>query len=218
MKVELINITNNPIKTVFDAYRICYAKGGYHAIKEKTDDEMIAFIKPLMAEMHTSPLEHVSMTFYIEGVSRACLSQITRHRTGKFNVQSQRYVDGSNFDFVMPNLGYIGNENTRKIAEKNIRDFYNNTKAMYDYLKVLGVRKEDARVVLPNATTCNMIVTFDLNNFRKMYAQRNCVHAQAEIRELAKMMMDLTTVYIPFADYKAMYCGRVCNQCNKRVD
>lgn len=218
MKVELINITNNPIKTVFDAYRICYAKGGYHAIKEKTDDEMIAFIKPLMAEMHTSPLEHVSMTFYIEGVSRACLSQITRHRTGKFNVQSQRYVEGSNFDFVIPNLDYIADIEKKAKAEQVIKEQFGADKTSYSLLKALGVKNEDARAILPNATTCNMIVTFDLNNFRKMYAQRNCVHAQAEIRELAKMMMDLTTVYIPFADYKAMYCGRVCNQCNKRVD
>lgn len=218
MKVELINITNNPIKTVFDAYRICYAKGGYHAIKEKTDDEMIAFIKPLMAEMHTSPLEHVSMTFYIEGVSRACLSQITRHRTGKFNVQSQRYVEGSNFDFVIPNLDYIADIEKKAKSEQVIKEQFGADKTSYSLLKALGVKNEDARAILPNATTCNMIVTFDLNNFRKMYAQRNCVHAQAEIRELAKMMMDLTTVYIPFADYKAMYCGRVCNQCNKRVD
>ena len=213
MKIELINITNNPVKTIFDSYRICYAKGGYHAIKEKSVEEMTAFIKPLMAEMHTSPLEHVSVTFYIEGVSRACMSQITRHRTGKFNVQSQRYVSGENFDFAIPNLDYIGNEAEKLTAETIIKDTITNITNHYELLKGLGVKNEDARVILPNATTCNMIVTFDLNNFRKMYAQRNCVHAQLEIRQMAKEMMHLVKEHVPFIDYKAMYCGRICNQC-----
>ena len=113
MKIELVNITNNPIETIYKAYRICYSKGGFNEIKIPSKEKMIEFIKPLMAENHTSPLEHVSFTFNIEGISRACLAQITRHRTGKFNVQSQRYVDGSNFDFVIPDLSYI-EDNTKK--------------------------------------------------------------------------------------------------------
>lgn len=213
MKIELINITNNPVKTIFDAYRICYAKGGYHNIKEKTVEEMTAFIKPLMAEMHTSPLEHVSVTFYIEGMSRACMSQITRHRTGKFNVQSQRYVSGDNFDFVMPNLSYISDEEKESKAYQLLENHFRDTKVLYEVFKGLGVKNEDARAILPNATTCNMIVTFDLNNFRKMYSQRACKHAQLEIREMAREMMKQVKEHVPFIDYKAMYCGRICNQC-----
>ena len=122
MKVRIINITNDPVKTIFNAYRICYAKGGYDAIKDKSEEEMIEFIKPLMAEMHTSPLEHVNITFYIEGISRACMSQITRHRTGSFNVQSQRYCDANSFSFVIPELSYIESEYERNIVKQELKE------------------------------------------------------------------------------------------------
>lgn len=213
MKVELINITNNPIETIYKAYRICYSKGGFNEIKIPSEEKMIEFIKPLMAENHTSPLEHVSFTFNIEGISRACLAQITRHRTGKFNCQSQRYVDGSNFDFVMPNLDYIDKSDTKELITSHYNKWFEESKKMYMTLVNNGVKKEDARAILPQATTCNMLVTFDLNNFRKMCNQRLCNHAQKEIREMAKLMMSLVKEYIPFADYKVMNCGITCNQC-----
>ncbi|WP_195618632.1 FAD-dependent thymidylate synthase [Clostridium paraputrificum] len=213
MKVELINITNNPIETIYKAYRICYSKGGFNKIKIPSEEKMIEFIKPLMAENHTSPLEHVSFTFNIEGISRACLAQITRHRTGKFNCQSQRYVDGSNFDFVMPNLDYIDKSDTKELITSHYNKWFEESKKMYMTLVNNGVKKEDARAILPQATTCNMLVTFDLNNFRKMCNQRLCNHAQKEIREMAKLMMSLVKEYIPFADYKVMNCGITCNQC-----
>lgn len=216
MEVRIINITNDPIKTIFNAYRICYAKGGYDAIKDKSEEEMIEFIKPLMAEMHTSPLEHVNITFYIEGISRACMSQITRHRTGSFNVQSQRYCDANSFSFVIPELSYIESEHERNVVKQELKDYYERSLREYNYFVSKGLKKEDARSILPNSTTSNMLVTFDLNNFRKMYAQRACRHAQEEIREMANIMMSQVKELIPFADYKAMYCNRICYQCSNK--
>lgn len=213
MKVELINITNNPIETIYKAYRICYSKGGFNEIKIPSKEKMIEFIKPLMAENHTSPLEHVSFTFNIEGISRACLAQITRHRTGKFNVQSQRYVDGSNFDFVIPDLSYIEDNTKKYVLEEHYKNIFKTLSFQYEQLLMQGIKKEDARAILPQATTCNMLVTFDLNNFRKMCNQRLCNHAQKEIREMSRLMMNLVKEHIPFADYKVMNCGITCNQC-----
>ena len=117
MKVSLIDITNNPIEKIYKAYRICYSKDSWEDIKVKSEKEMCDFIVPLMMEQHTSPLEHVSFSFAIEGISRACLAQLTRHRTFKFNVQSQRYISGEFFEFVMPDLSYIKNKNKRMEAE-----------------------------------------------------------------------------------------------------
>ena len=51
---------------------------------------------------HESPLEHVTFTFGIEGMSRSCSHQLIRHRIASYSQQSQRYVDGENFDFVTP--------------------------------------------------------------------------------------------------------------------
>lgn len=55
-----------------------------------------------MASGHFSPLEHISFTFAITGVSRSLLAQLTRHRIASFSVQSQRYVNAKNPDYVVP--------------------------------------------------------------------------------------------------------------------
>lgn len=214
MRVELIDINNNPTEKIFKSYRICYSSNRYEDIASKSEEEMIKFIKPYMDEGHTSPLEHVSVTFSIEGISRACLAQLTRHRTGKFNVQSQRYVDADNFDFLIPDLSYIEDEDERKLIKKCIKNKFTMIKDEYKNLIDWGIKKEDARAILPQATTCNLIVTFDLNNFRKFLNQRLCVHAQKEIRDLAKEMNKLVKEHVPFVDYKVLRCQQgLCKTC-----
>lgn len=219
MKVSLIDITNNPIEKIYKAYRICYSKDSWEDIKVKSEKEMCDFIVPLMMEQHTSPLEHVSFSFAIEGISRACLAQLTRHRTFKFNVQSQRYVDGSNFEFVMPNLDYVKHFSSKIQAKDIIEDVFKDLSELYDELITLGVKKEDARAILPQATTCNLIVTMDLNNFRNFLRQRKCIHAQKEIRELAFTMIDLLKPHIPFVDHKVLLCEQgLCSKCLDKIN
>lgn len=208
MNVKLVDITENPVEKIFKSYRICYSKCNYENVKIKSIDEMCEFIKPLMAEGHTSPLEHVSFTFSIEGLSRAALAQLTRHRTFKFNVQSMRYVDANNFDFVIPKFDYL-EEDKRQEVITLFENYTNFSKAVYNILITdYGAEKEDARAVLPLATTCNLTVTCDLNNFRKFLNQRLCETAQQEIRELAEKMAELVKEYIPFTTYKVMNCYR----------
>lgn len=218
MKVSLIDITNNPIEKIYKAYRICYSKDSWEDIKVKSEKEMCDFIVPLMMEQHSSPLEHVSFSFAIEGISRACLAQLTRHRTFKFNVQSQRYVDGSNFGFVMPNLDYLS-EDKKIVMAMTLSDYFEEQKQVYKDLIDFGIKKEDARAILPQATTCNLIVTMDLNNFRNFLRQRKCIHAQKEIRELAFTMIDLLKPHIPFVDHKVLLCEQgLCNKCLDKIN
>ena len=227
MKVELINISNNPIETMYKAYRTCYSKDVWEDIRiptrphrllemeqENDIDKMIDFIKPLVEKGHLSPLEHISVTFTIEGVSRACQTQLVRHRTSKFSIQSQRYIDGSNFDFVIPDLTYIENETQRYVAETQIKLIYGQIAEQYENLRKLNVRKEDARMILPMATTGNIVCTMDLRNFRNFLEQRMCSHAQSEIKELAKEMNKLVKQHVPFIDYKVLRCqNNLCVDC-----
>lgn len=222
MKVSISRITDKPIELIYKSYRLCYSKYAPQEIKipmRETSmgdfpdiDAMSDFIKPLMSNGHTSPLEHVSITFDITGVSRALLAEITRHRTGKFNVQSQRYINANNFEFVTPQTiidsGHIQQYN----------EFLDSSLTLYNKLLDSGVPKEDARFVLPNATSCNLTVTFDLNNFRKFLGLRLCVNAQWEIRQLAKEMLNLVEEYIPFAGYLVMNCGKICDECLTREE
>lgn len=217
MKVELLNITNEPIELIYKAFRICYSKDRVSEMKLPSDEEMCIFIKDKLDINHESPLEHVSMTFLVEDVSRSLLAQLTRHRTGKFSVQSQRYVNSKNFSFVMPEEVTI-DDDIREYTEFCLDSIQGMVVTLETNLRAeLGLTlkeaQEVARCLLPNATTCNLIVTFDLRNFRHFFAERNCIHAQDEIRRLANRMMKLVTEQIPFADYEVMKCGKLCYQC-----
>lgn len=219
MKVSLIDIINNPIEKIYKAYRICYSKDSWDNIKIKSEKEMCDFIVPLMMEQHTSPLEHVSFSFAIEGISRACLAQLTRHRTFKFNVQSQRYINAENFSVVMPDLSYIGDKEKEQMTREYMWSMYEEIFDLYKVMVRNGVKKEDARAILPQATTCNLIVTMDLNNFRNFLRQRKCIHAQKEIRELAFTMIDLLKPHIPFVDYKVLLCEQgLCSKCLDKIN
>lgn len=222
MEVRLIDITSEPVKRIYRAYRICYSKDKYEDIEipsingHPDIEKMINFIKSLMDKGHTSPMEHVSFSFSIEGLSRAALAQLTRHRTFSFNVESMRYVDAKNFNFVVPELEYL-EENNREEMQETFRNMFQALKESYSDLIELGIKKEDARAILPQATTCNLIVTCDLHNFRNFLRQRLCVHAQSEIRELADEMNKLVKVQVPFVDYKVLRCQQgLCNECKSR--
>jgi thymidylate synthase (FAD) len=149
-------------------------------------------IRHIMNSGHTSTMEHINFTFAIEGVSRSLLAQLTRHRHFSYSVQSQRYVKfGSNdnangFDYVTP----------ESIKEHDqTLDMYNiameRIQEIYDDLRKYGVPAEDARYILPNAATCNLVLTGNLRSLLEFYGKRNpSTHAQHEITQLAENIKD----------------------------
>lgn len=143
---------------------------------------------------HTSTLEHISFTFSIEDVSRALLAQLTRHRVGwSYSSQSQRYVKMSSdsrsggFDYVTPD--------SVKCSSQKVKDYFNqameDSQKWYDELVSAGVPQEDARAVLPNATTTNLVVTCNLRALIDFVGKRDrSKGAQSEIAQLAETMKE----------------------------
>lgn len=218
MEVKLINITDNATELIYKAYRTCYSKDIFEEITvPKYKEKMNNWIKEKIDLGHESPLEHVSMTFSITGLSRAAQQQLTRHRTSKFSVQSQRYVDGNNFGFAVPELDYITDETTKYVIKEHYKRLFETSKKQYNDLIKMGVKKEDARNILPIATTGNILVTMDLRNFRNFLGQRLCKHAQSEIRELANEMCKLVKAHVNFVDYKVLRCQQeLCYECKEK--
>ena len=102
-KVTLLAYTPDPQQVVAMAAKLCYSASEIENIKDGLDEEKTAnFIKMLSDMGHGSPFEHASFTFGIENISRACSHQLVRHRIASYSQQSQRYVDGTKFDFVTP--------------------------------------------------------------------------------------------------------------------
>lgn len=131
---------------------------------------------------HDSVLEHVSMTFLITGISRACSHQLVRHRMASYTQKSQRYVK--------ENGGFVFVQGMNDDMLKVYSDAMNNAYSAYKELIKLGMPKEDARYVLPNATTTSLYVTMNGRSIRHFLKLRLDKSAQWEIRKLAGLIYD----------------------------
>lgn len=146
-------------------------------------------IRHIMRSGHHSTVEHLFFTFSIEGISRSCLAQLTRHRVGySYSVQSQRYVKFSTksrsggYEAVVPPS--IQNK------PEAIGTYFEILKVIqegYDKLQSLGISAEDARMLLPNAAKCNLVLSCNLRGALEFYRKRGAhTHAQWEIKEVAE--------------------------------
>jgi len=211
MKVKLLAHTPEPEKLIAAAAKNCYSSSNIDNVLEGlTEEKTENFVNMLSEIGHESPIEHVSFTFAIEGVSRSLLAQITRHRMASFSVQSQRYVREKGFEYVLPpEIDKIpaAREKFIQAMEDDQRTYEELTAALMEgYLKELleqGIPEkaarsraekhaiEDARYVLPNACATRIMMTANARSLKNFFRLRCCSRAQWEIRELAEQMYRL---------------------------
>ncbi|MCL2176877.1 MAG: FAD-dependent thymidylate synthase [Firmicutes bacterium] len=193
-KVELLNYSGEPEKIVALAAKLCYSNSSIGGLSENISKKSQAeFIEKLLSFGHTSPIEHISFTFGTEGVSRALLAQITRHRIASFSVQSQRYVSSEGFNYIIPRgIESLGREAVDKFVAQmdTIQGFYNEWQSLLDEAKGKGeASNEDARFVLPNAAETKFVLTLNARSLLNFFELRCCFRAQWEIREVAYLML-----------------------------
>ena len=174
MKVELVGysqMANNhgdPMAIAEQAASVCY---------DSKPTENLKIVKQCIASRHMSVLEHVSFTFHIQGISRACLAQLSRHRHISLSVRSQRYCREDDFQFVNPfpdgSCGAAEFEEYMEDARANYADMVDD-----------GIKPEDARAVLPNACCTELYLTANARALIEMSHLRMCRRAQREIQEL----------------------------------
>jgi thymidylate synthase (FAD) len=199
----LLNHTPNPVRSVAFAARLCMFNKTIDELKEVITDEYAQeLVKKLIEMGHDSPTEHVIFTFGIEGISRACSHQLVRHRIASYSQQSQRYVNEKDFNYIVP-PEIESNSDAKNIFCEHIETL-NET---YKKLVELGIKKEDARFVLPNACETKIICTFNIRSLKNFFKLRLDKHAQWEIRAMANQMFDLVYELCPifFEDIKEKY-------------
>ena len=192
MKVTLLACTQNPEELIEKATRTCYDS-------KCNPDTRNEFLRGVMKRGHESVIEHASATFYVSGVSRALTHQLVRHRIASYSQVSQRYVKFDNFKYVIP-PEIEGN----KRAKQKFIDTMKVIRVAYENLVYLGIKAEDARFVLPNACETEITITMNFRALRNFFKLRLDSHAQWEIRELAKKMLELVKKEAPiiFEDFK----------------
>ena len=198
MVVKLVQHTLDPIDTISKIASICY---------DSDPKDPLKLVKHLYKSGHHSVFEHIYFTFKIEGISRACSHQLVRHRMCSFTQRSQRYCNESDENFVIPNTfadtiysydGYVS-------AVQEIYDRYTG-------LVKVGVPKEDARYILPNACCTDLYLSCNLRELIHICNERLCSKAQWEIRELVKKMVELVDPQLKFMLVPKCRSGRIiCN-------
>ncbi len=174
MKVELIYITPNAEKVIEKAGRTSYQS--FNRIGEGSEKK---FIRMIINLGHLSVIEHAVASFRISDVSRSLTHQLVRHRLASFTQKSQRYVDERNFTFVEPPKVEENPE-----AHEIYVNFMKTVRETYKKLREFKIPKEDARFVLPNATTTEIVITANLREWRHIVELRGNEHAQWEIRRM----------------------------------
>ena len=183
MKVELVgysqlaNGKGDPMALAELAASVCY---------DSKPTERCGIVRQCIASGHMSVLEHVSFTFHIEGISRACLAQLSRHRHISLSVRSQRYCREDNFQFVNPFI--LGKFN----------EFMEEARSHYVDMVNSGAAPEDARAVLPNACCTELYMTANARALVEMSHLRMCNRAQREIRAMFKKIRNCLQHVSPF--------------------
>ncbi|MFH1835590.1 MAG: FAD-dependent thymidylate synthase [Methanobacteriota archaeon] len=188
MKVELLDLTDDSETLIADSARVCYQS------KAKDSKSNVKLIEHLRKLGHLSTFEHAKATFKISGISRACSHQLVRHRHFSFSQMSQRYVNERGFEYVTP-PDVEGNSEAKKLFNSQVEL----ARSAYEKLVDSGIRKEDARFLLPNAVATEMIVTANFRSLREFIQLRTTKAAQWEINNLAKEMLAILKEKAPNA-------------------
>jgi thymidylate synthase (FAD) len=142
-------------------------------------------IKLVTGYGHASVIEHASFTFSVEDVSRAMTHQLVRHRIASYTQQSQRYVTYNTLESYVTPPSIADNAEAKKAYDNTLKEI----SETYQNLLTLGIPKEDARFVLPNAAKTNIIVTMNARELRHFFNLRCCARAQWEIRNVSTEML-----------------------------
>ena len=209
LNVKLLSHTPDAEKLIATAAKLCYSSSDIESLRDGLTEEKIeSFLDMLVSIGHESVMEHVSFTFGVEGISRACSHQLVRHRIASYSQKSQRYVNENGFEFITPpaieEIPEAKAEYDRVIAE--ITESYEKLanilteKHTAEFIaqgmdektarsKASKMANEDARFLLPNACETKIVVTMNVRSLFNFFRHRCCNRAQWEIRAVANEML-----------------------------
>lgn len=192
------------------AGRLCYMSQRNPANRSTAE-----YLENIKKQAHGSVLEHANYTLLLEGISRSLTHELVRHRAGfAYSQLSQRYVDESVADFVVP-PAIIGDDALEARWQAQMEDAQRAYVALVDQLMERYAWVEDrvhrrkmareaARGVLPNSTETKIVVTANVRAWRTMLELRAGEGAELEIRRLAVALIRAFKAEAPvfFSDFE----------------
>ncbi|MCE2953097.1 MAG: FAD-dependent thymidylate synthase [Gemmatimonas sp.] len=192
------------------AGRLCYMSQRNPAGRDTRE-----YLENIKKQGHGSVLEHANYSLLLEGISRSLTHELVRHRAGfAYSQLSQRYVDESDAQFVMPPaiIGDVPLEDAWTAQVGAALDSYvglvEQLMSRYawvdDKVHRRKMAREAARGVLPNSTETKIVVTGNARAWRTMLELRSSEAAELEIRRLAVLALRVLQQEAPafFSDFE----------------
>lgn len=184
------------------AGRNCYQSWNRPNSKTASNED---YLQNIISQQHFSVMEHGSVTFYVEGVSRSLLAELSRHRHLSLSVVSQRYVDANDLMPVIPPIVGLLPPSDQAWTEADLKQHWNAGLEMYNNLVELFVQhgykrkeaREAARAVLPNMTDTPLVVTGNIRAWRDVLFKRYHIAADREIQNFSKEILKHLCVLCP---------------------
>ena len=218
MKVTLLNVTPNAEDHIVEVARISSSR-------KNKKDKPEGLLRYLVQHKHWSPFEHGHATFEIE-TSKAIGIQLIRHRSFSFQEFSQRYQDvnrlgdifepielraqcednrQSSTEIIDPIIRGINPNIESTLAGGAVNGFLSKAHDLYNQLLEAGVAREQARMVLPLATTTKIHMTGSIRSWIHFLELRDDSHAQKEIQMVAKGIKNIFIKEFPIISNALKY-------------
>lgn len=179
MKVELLHFT--PIMIAVNAIRTCYNSCDK---SDELGEKDIKLIKSIIANNHTSTIEHISYNYKISGISRALLQQLSRHRIASLSTKSTRYT-----------LRELKNVNADDLKNYLVKisdsiDEYNKFRlaTIQALINEQNLSNDELKYMLPEAFKTELVLTINARSLRNLLELRLSSKALKEFRELARAL------------------------------
>lgn len=170
---------------------------------KKSYDDVVTFVKKLIERGHESPLEHASITMDII-TDRGVTHELVRHRIGAYSQESTRYCNYSKGKFnsqitCMNPFATPFREKQPYDHEgfKAWMDICEKCEKTYNEMLANGIKPEDARGVLPMSLASEIVVTYNIRQWRHVIKQRLDSHAHPMMRYTMGVVLDELTMYYP---------------------
>jgi len=200
MRVKLIQHQSDAVARVVEAAQTCR-----RSTRDMTGGEQAVFINNLLTRGHMTPFEFTEYSFLIEGMSRVASHQLVRHRHLSFQQESHRAVQSLGFH-LPPAFERLKNNQI-------IEEILTASQAVYEKLVAEGMKREDARYILPQAITSSIMVRGSARAWLEFLEVRCCKQTQEELRDCANQIAMLLKNLHPVIFYGA---GPNCGACWNR--
>ena len=209
MKVKLLSVTNKDrveerIKVVATAGKLSRFPGTVTEVYDSCEDvaKNQRFIERVIGMGHESITDHDYLVFAIEDVSPIVEQILIEERFSSFTIKSRREVDFSNAGYYVPEFRdnnhqvLANNKELQKMYMEHMKFLFNS----YSDLLELGIKKEDARFVLPYSFNSNIIMGIDAHVFKNLIVRltKGKESNIAELRELGEKLYEIMEQYVPY--------------------